>query len=152
MARWPHLRPQRCSGRATPETCRVWGGERPRFASLDTLSGSVCDPGSSRRLRRRTLGQIGSRPAMMGRSLRQGVVISVPVPTRCTLLVAAESGMDLVRLVAGGLDLLSSSSLPTWPESALDQRVMGGACALAEWRRKRWDAGEAASVVDPAGG
>ncbi len=48
---------------------------------------------------------------MMGRTLRVGVMIGLPVVPRCTPWVAAVSGTDLARPVVGGLDLLAPRSL-----------------------------------------
>ena len=48
---------------------------------------------------------------MTARGLRHEVTMGIPVAARCTLLVAAVSGTDLARSVAGGLDLLAHRSL-----------------------------------------
>ena len=57
---------------------------------------------------------------MMGRSLRRGVTVGVPVAPRCTPLVAAVSGTDLARSVAGGSTC--SPPVPSYPAASASAR------------------------------
>ncbi len=81
---------------------------------------------------------------MMGRGPYWGVTIVVSVVPRCTPWVAAVSGMDVARPVAGGLDLLAPCSLIP---GRLCVGSPGSRVALAPSRQRRRRAAPLMPVV-----